>query len=154
MLAKAQAQANTTVQDLFDAMSTAGPMLDSVGWSFKDLAVITDVFGDAGVSGSEGATALKLKSGKAGISGERRCSAYEGTRTEIFDSTGKMDDMQTMQKKLHDSFAGLNDQEKMSAASAIFGKNQMGKWLTLIGAVSGYLRTVYGRAGRFDRSRK
>lgn len=35
MLAKAQAQANTTVQDLFDAMSTAGPMLDSVGWSFK-----------------------------------------------------------------------------------------------------------------------
>ena len=49
----------------------------------------------------------------------------------FFDSTGKMDDMLTMQKKLHDSFAGLTDQEKMSAASAIFGKNQMGKWLTL-----------------------
>lgn len=59
MLAKAQAQANTTVQDLFDSMSVAGPMLDSVGWSFKDLAVITDVFGDASISGSEGATAVK-----------------------------------------------------------------------------------------------
>ena len=40
--------------------------------------------------------------------------------------------MLTMQKKLHDSFAGLNDQEKMSAASAMFGKEQMGRWLTLI----------------------
>ena len=29
----------------------------------------------------------------------------------------------------------------MSAASAIFGKNQMGKWLTLIESVAGYLCT-------------
>ena len=53
---------------------------------------------------------------------------------QFFDSTGKMDDLQTMQKKLHESFAGLSDQERMSAAAAIFGQNQMGKWLTLINA--------------------
>lgn len=132
MLAKAQAQANTTVQDLFDAMSTAGPMLDSVGWSFKDLAVATDVFGDAGVSGSEGATALKTGLARLASPAKDGAAALKELGLNLFDSTGKMDDMQTMQKKLHDSFAGLNDQEKMSAASAIFGKNQMGKWLTLI----------------------
>lgn len=132
MLAKAQAQANTTVQDLFDAMSTAGPMLDSVGWSFKDLAVATDVFGDAGVSGSEGATALKTGLARLASPAKDGAAAMKELGLNFFDSTGKMDDMQTMQKKLHDSFAGLNDQEKMSAASAIFGKNQMGKWLTLI----------------------
>lgn len=132
MLAKAQAQANTTVQDLFDAMSTAGPMLDSVGWSFKDLAVITDIFGDAGVSGSEGATALKTGLARLASPAKDGAVAMKELGLNFFDSTGKMDDMQTMQKKLHDSFTGLNDQEKMSAASAIFGKNQMGKWLTLI----------------------
>lgn len=132
MLAKAQAQANTTVQDLFDSMSTAGPMLDSVGWSFKDLAVVTDVFGDAGISGSEGATALKTGLARLASPAADGRSAMKELGLSFFDSTGKMDDMLTMQKKLHDSFAGLTDQEKMSAASAIFGKNQMGKWLTLI----------------------
>lgn len=132
MLAKAQAQANTTVQDLFDSMSTAGPMLDSVGWSFKDLAVVTDVFGDAGISGSEGATALKTGLARLASPAADGRSVMKELGLSFFDSTGKMDDMLTMQNKLHDSFAGLTDQEKMSAASAIFGKNQMGKWLTLI----------------------
>ena len=132
MLAKAQAQANTTVQDLFDSMSTAGPMLDSVGWSFKDLAVVTDVFGDAGISGSEGATALKTGLARLASPAADGAAAMKSLGLSFFDSNGKMDDMLTMQKKLHESFAGLTDQEKMSAASAIFGKNQMGKWLTLI----------------------
>ena len=132
MLAKAQAQANTTVQDLFDAMYTAGPMLDSVGWSFKDLAVITDVFGDAGISGSKGAEALKTGLARLASPAKDGADALKQLGLNFFDSTGKMDDMLTMQKKLHDSFAGLNDQEKMSAASAMFGKEQMGRWLTLI----------------------
>lgn len=132
MLAKAQAQANTTVQDLFDAMSTAGPMLDSVGWSFKDLAVITDVFGNAGISGSKGAEALKTGLARLASPAKDGADALKQLGLNFFDSTGKMDDMLTMQKKLHDSFAGLNDQEKMSAASAMFGKEQMGRWLTLI----------------------
>ena len=59
ILSTAQAQANTTVTDLFDAMATAGPICSSVGWSMSDLAAITDIFGDAGISGAEGATALK-----------------------------------------------------------------------------------------------
>ena len=132
MLAKAQAQANTTVQDLFDSMSVAGPMLDSVGWSFKDLAVITDVFGDASISGSEGATAVKTGLARLAAPVKEGADAMKKLGLSFFDANGKMDDMQTMQKKLHDSFAGLSDKEQMAAASAIFGKNQMGKWMTLI----------------------
>lgn len=132
ILAKAQAQANTTVQDLFDSMAVTGPMLDQVGWSFKDLAVVTDVFGDAFISGSEGATALKTGLARLADNSEAQ-KAMKQLGLSFFDSTGKMDDLYTMQKKLHDAFAGLSDQEKMSAASSMFGANQMGKWLTLIG---------------------
>ena len=119
MLAKAQAQANTTVQDLFDSMSVAGPMLDSVGWSFKDLAVITDVFGDASISGSEGATAVKTGLARLAAPAKEGADAMKKLGLSFFDANGKMDDMQTMQKKLHDSFAGLSDKEQ-------------GKWMTLI----------------------
>ena len=58
MMAKAQAQANTDVQGLFDAMSIAGSTANTVGWSFSDLAVLTGVFGDHSIGASEGATAL------------------------------------------------------------------------------------------------
>ena len=104
-----------------------------MGWSFKDLAVITDVFGDAGISGSKGSGGIKRQAWQDLASPAKDgADALKQLGLNFFDSTGKMDDMQTMQKKLHDSFAGLNDQEKMSAASAMFGKEQMGRWLTLI----------------------
>ena len=48
---KAQAQANTDTTQLFEAMSVAGPICKTVGWDIKDLATITDVFGNAGISG-------------------------------------------------------------------------------------------------------
>lgn len=133
MLATAQAQANTTVQDLLDSMSIAGPMLDSIGWSFKDLAVITDVFGDASISGSEGATAMKTGLARLASPAKDGQAAMKQLGLSFFDSTGKMDDLYTMQKKLHDAFAGLSDQEKLSAASAMFGKEQASKWISLIG---------------------
>lgn len=132
MLATAQAQANTTVQDLLDSMAIAGPMFDTVGWSFKDLAVATDVFGDASISGSEGATALKTGLARLASPAKDGQAAMKQLGLSFFDSSGKMDDLYTMQKKLHDSFAGLSDQEKLSAASAMFGKEQASRWISLI----------------------
>ncbi len=94
--------------------------------------MVTDVFGDAGISGSEGATALKAGLASLASPAKDGATAMKNLGLSFFDANGKMDDMQTMQKKLHDAFTGLSDQEKMEAASSMFGKNQMGKWLTLI----------------------
>lgn len=134
IFSKAQAQANTTVTDLFEAMSTAGPIVQSVGWTMSDLAAITDVFGDAGITGSEGATALKT--GLARLSSPEKDGAawMKKLGLEIFNSDGTMKSMVDVQKQLHKAFSGLNSQQKLTAASAIFGKNQMAKWMTLIEA--------------------
>ena len=134
VLAKAQASANTTTSDLFEAMSEAGPVVSSVGWSVSDLATITGIFGNAGISGSEGANALKTGIARLASPAKDGSEWMEKLGVNVFDSHGKMKDMLTVQEDLHDAFIGLSDSEKMSAASAIFGKNQMAKWLTLIEA--------------------
>ena len=134
ILSTAQAQANTTVTDLFDAMATAGPICSSVGWSMSDLAAITDIFGDAGISGSEGATALKTGLARLASPAKDGAAWIKRLGLEIFNSDGSMKSMVDVQKQLHDSFQGLTSQEQMSAAAAIFGKNQMAKWMTLINA--------------------
>ena len=132
ILSKAQAQANTTVTDLFESMAIAGPICKSVGWEMTDLAAITDIFGDAGISGAEGATALKTGLARMAAPAKDGAVWMEKLGLEIFNTDGTMKSMVDVQKQLHDSFAGLNSEQKLAAASAIFGKNHIAKWLTLI----------------------
>ncbi len=134
ILAKAQGQANTTVQDLLDSMTVAGPVVDSVGWSMKDLAVITDVFGDAGISGAEGATALKTGLARLASPADDAAGVMKQLGIEIFNTDGTMKSFTSVQKQLHTAFAGLTQEEQLQAAATLFGKNQMAKWLTLIKA--------------------
>ena len=152
MMAKAQAQANTDVEGLFETMSIAGSMAKTVGWSFSDLATITGVYGDAGVTASVGATAI--------VSGLQRLSKHEAEATgvmkdlgiNIYDANEKMKSMPEVIGELQKGFESLTDLEKINAAQSIFGINQAGKWLTLINgpgieALQGYKDSIKGATG-------
>ena len=132
IFAKAQAQANTTTTDLFNAMKVGGPIVNTVGWKLEDLATITDVFGDAGISGSEGATALKTGLARLVSPAKEGAAWIKKLGINITNSDGTMKDMVTVQGELNKAFSGLTQEQQIQAASAIFGKNQMGKWLKLI----------------------
>ena len=132
IFAKAQAQANTTTTDLFNAMKVGGPIVNTVGWKLEDLATITDVFGDAGISGSEGATALKTGLARLVSPAKEGAEWIKKLGINITNSDGTMKDMVTVQGELNKAFSGLTQEQQIQAASAIFGKNQMGKWLKLI----------------------
>ena len=132
MFAKAQAQANTNAQGLFDAMSVAGSTAKTVGWSFSDLATITGVFGDHSIGASEGATALNTGLMRLASPAKQGAQAMEQLGINVFDSKGQLKDMPSVMQELSDKFKGLSSEEKLSAASAIFGKQQASKWLTLI----------------------
>ncbi len=134
VLAKAQAQANTTTTELFNAMSVGSSTFKTVGWSMQDLAAITGVFGDNFISGSEGATAMKT--GLARLlspSSKESANWMKKLNLNLVNSNGTMKSMTNVQGQLHKSFSKLTQEQKVQAASAIFGKNQMNKWLTLIG---------------------
>lgn len=138
VLARAQAQANTDTSNLFEAMSVAGPICKTVGWDIKDLATITDVFGNAGISGSEGATALKTglarlaSPAKDGAKWMDALGLSTGQVYTIFNDDGSMKSMTQVLGNLNKAFNGLTQEQQLQAASAIFGKNQMAKWLTLV----------------------
>lgn len=142
ILAKAQASANTTTQDLFDSMTQAGPIAASVGWSVSDLATVTATLGNAGISGAEGGTALKTGLARLASPAKDAQIWFNKLGLEIFDANGQMKSAADIQGQLHDSFKNLSDSEKLSAASAIFGKNQMSKWMALIQASPSDFKTL------------
>lgn len=131
IFATAQAQAATDTSQLFEAVAEVGPMFNQLGWSIKDVATMTDMFGDAGISGSEGATAMKTSLMRLAD----KADLLEGMGAKIFDDQGNLKSMLDVQKELHKAFGTLeNDQETLEKLDKIFGKNQGSKMLTFINA--------------------
>jgi len=137
MMAKAQAQANTDVMGLFDAMSIAGSTANTVGWGFSDLATLTGVFGDHSISASEGATALNTGLMRLASPAKEGAGALKELGINVFDADGKLKSMPDTMSELQKGFSGLSDKQQLAAASAIFGKNQAAKWITLINGPGG-----------------
>lgn len=120
------------IDSLSEAMSIAAPIFSSAGYSVQDAALYMGAMANAGIPAAEAANALKTGMARLVSPAKAGAEAMEQYGISITNSDGSMKDTITLQKELHDTFSGLSEAEKISAASAIFGKNQMSKWLALI----------------------
>lgn len=120
------------VDSLSSAMSVAAPIFSAAGYAVEDAALYMGTMANAGIPASEAANSLKTGLARL-ISPAKEGSVWmEALGINIVKSDGTMKDSVTVQKELHNAFADLSEEEKIAAASAIFGKNQMSKWLALI----------------------
>lgn len=120
------------VNSLSEAMSVAAPIFSAAGYSVEDAALYMGTMANAGIGASEAATALKTGFSRLVKPADEGAKALESLGISITNTDGSMKDTVTIQKELHDAFAGLSESEQLAAASAIFGKNQMSNWLALI----------------------
>ena len=120
------------VNSLSEAMSVAAPIFSAAGYSVKDASLYMGVMANAGIDANTAANALKTGMARLVSPSKEAATWMEKLGVEITNSDGSMKDSVTVQKELHDAFAGLSESEQIAAASAIFGKNQMSNWLALI----------------------
>ena len=145
VLARAQASANTTTTDLFEGLTAAGTMFNTVKWDLGDAATAIGIFGDAGLGASEGMTAMRTGLMRIASPAKAGAAALKRYGIEAFDAEGKLKDFTEVQSLLHDAFEQMgSDQERLAAASDIFGKNQANNWLTIIGAAPDRVRALNG----------
>ena len=135
VFARAQASANTTTEELFSGLTAGGTIFKTVGWDIGDAATAVGIFGDAGLGASEGMTAMRTGLMRIANPAKAGAAALERYGIEAFDAEGKLKDFTEVQALLHEAFDQMgSDQERLAAASDIFGKNQANNWLTLINA--------------------
>jgi len=120
------------VNGLSEAMSVAAPIFSAAGYSVKDASLYMGVMANAGIDASTAANALKTGMARLVSPSKDAAGWMENLGIEVTNADGSMKDSVTVQKELHDAFAGLSESEQIAAASAIFGKNQMSNWLALI----------------------
>ena len=120
------------VDGLSDAMSTAAPIFNAAGYTVQDAALYMGVMANAGIDASEAANSLKTGMARLISPAKDGAAWMERLGIEVTNADGTMKDSVTFQRELHDAFGTLSESEQIAAASAIFGKNQMSKWLALI----------------------
>ncbi len=130
------------VNSLSDSMSVAAPVFSAAGYSVNDAALYMGVMANAGIDASTAANALKTGFARLVSPTKDAGEMMDQLGINIVNSNGTMKDSTTIQKELHNAFSGLSESEKIAAASAIFGKNQMSNWLALIETSPGEVNSL------------
>lgn len=121
------------VNSLSTAMSIAAPIFSAAGYSVNDAALYMGVMANAGIEANKAANSLKTGLARLVSPPKEAADKMKELGISIVNADGTMKNSTEIQKELHDAFKDLSDSEKVAAASAIFGKNQMAPWLALIG---------------------
>ena len=120
------------VDSLSNSMGIAANVFKTAGYSVEDAALYIGVMADKNIEAGEAANALKTGIARLVRPAKDAQVALDELGWSITNTDGSMKDTITIQKELHDKFKDLSEAEQISAASAIFGKMQMSKWLALI----------------------
>ena len=120
------------VNSLSNAMSVAAPIFSAAGYSVEDAALYMGVMANNGISADKAANSLKTGLARLVSPAKAGAEEMEKLGISVTNADGSMKDSVTIQKELNKAFSNLSESEQISAASAIFGKNQMSAWLALI----------------------
>lgn len=130
------------IDGLVSSMSIAAPVFKTVGYDVSDAALYMGVMANNGIDANVSANALKTGIARLASPSKQGAEWMEKLGINIFNADGTMKDSVTVQKELHDAFSTLSEKEQVAAASAIFGKNQMSNWLSLINTAPGDVKSL------------
>lgn len=120
------------VNSLSDAMSVAAPIFSAAGYSLEDAALYMGVMANNGIEADKAANSLKTGLARLVSPAKEGAEMMEEFGISATNMDGSLKDTITLQRELNEVFSKFNEEGKIRAASAIFGKNQMAPWLALI----------------------
>ena len=147
ILAAASTNANTNVSMLGESFKYAAPVAGSLGISAEDTSVALGLMANAGIKASQAGTSLRT-----GLTNLAKPTKQMQTYMDRYNITKQMqtymdrynialvenDDgsinLRETMISLREKMGGLSESEQAAAASAIFGKNSMAGWLSIINA--------------------
>lgn len=121
MLAYAQANSNTDVEQLGEALKYSGAAANAMGYDLADTAAILGVFADQGLKGSAAGTTLNAMFRDMKDKSKDGAIAIGETNVAIVDSQGNYRDMADIMADVETATKGMTMAERDQALGAIFG---------------------------------
>lgn len=155
VLAKTSTSANTSLEQMFEAMKEGGPVATGAGASIETFAALTGKLADAGIKGTRAGTTLKnifiRLSTSAGTSGKMLRRLGVATK----DSRGNLLDVTKILGQLDGKLKRLGTADRAAALNEIFGKIPLAGVNVLLQTgqkeIESFRKQLEGAAGAADK---
>lgn len=132
VVAKTTNMANTDMSQWFEAVKSGAPTFTSMGGTLEEFSGMVGILANSGIKGAEAGTALRNMMLNLGAPSSSATKALSKLGISVYDQAGNMlpiiDIMEQFEKKLGD----VDEQTKNGALEDIFGKRNVGAFLTLM----------------------
>lgn len=133
VLAKAQAEANTNVEQLGEAMKMGGASASAAGESIESTSAILGVFADNGFKGSQAGTILDNMFRDVKNSAEDGAIAIGDASIEVYDANGNMRAMSDIMADVEKATEGMSDEARDAALANVFQSRSLRGVNTILG---------------------
>lgn len=125
MLAYTQANSNTSVDQLGEALKYCGASANAMGYDIADTSALLGIFADSGLKGSIAGTTLNSMFRDMKKNAENGAIAIGKSKVAIVDSQGNYRDMADILADVEKATSGMTKAQKDQALSSIFGTEAM-----------------------------
>ena len=134
ILAAASTNANTNVSMLGESFKYAAPVAGSLGISAEDTSVALGLMANAGIKASQAGTSLRTGLTNLAKPTKQMQTYMDRYNIALVENDDGSINLRETMISLREKMGGLSESEQAAAASAIFGKNSMAGWLSIINA--------------------
>jgi TP901 family phage tail tape measure protein len=132
VFAFAQANANTNVEQMGEAMKYAGPVANSLGISFEDTASAMMVLADSGLKGSIAGQAFASSLGRLAKPTKQMKGTMKELGLSFFDAEGNIKPIPKIIGELEKGTKGMTKEQKSAALTTLFGAEAYKHWAVLL----------------------
>jgi TP901 family phage tail tape measure protein len=145
VIAKTATSANTSVEELFEAISQAGPVAVTAGASLETFAALVGTLGSSSIKGGRAGTTLKNVFLSLAAPGTEAAKILKKLKVETRDADGNLLDIVDTLGSLNTSLDGLGTGARSEVLEGLFGKIPIAGVNVLLAAGTEQLKT-YRRA--------
>lgn len=134
VLAAASTASNTNVSMLGESFKYVAPVAGALGYKVEDVSVALGLMANAGIKGSQAGTSLKAALSRLSAPTKQVQEQMNALGISITDSKGQIKPFNQLMGEMRESFKGLSEDQKVQAATTLFGKESMAGMLAILNA--------------------
>jgi len=155
VLAKTSTTANTSIQDMFEAIKDGAPVATAAGASIEEFSALIGLLANTGIKGTKAGTTLKNMFLNLQAPTKAQAKLLKKLRIEIQDDKGEMLKMSNIIGQLNKSTSKMTQVQRNAAIATIFGKRAVAGATNLLKLgqkeIEKYTKSLEGATGESKR---
>lgn len=132
LLAATSSNSNTNVSLMGETFKYVAPVMGAAGYSAEDASLAIGLMANNSIKASQAGTSLKNGVSNLLAPTKKAKASIKELNLNVANSDGTLKDFGDVLVDLRSKFKGLNKQQQIAHAKAIFGKEAMAGWLAII----------------------